>query len=895
MFVNPGLTIDGGNQIPLPLKEDDAQTIKGVCRQAPFGHGDKTLVDTSIRNTWELDASKFELRNPEWPKFFDKVLQDTAVGLGLNEVIAKSYKLLLYEPGSFFKPHKDSEKERGMVGTLIVCLPSQHEGGDVHLSFGSKVTRFSTAPTSKFDLNSISWFSDVTHEVTKLTSGYRLVLTYKLFIYGDGSVSASTALDKTEHLRSLLHKWKSRPCQPDRIIYPLDHLYTETSLCLENMKGRDRGVAYSLNKTCSESGFYLMLAHATHVRMGEDGYGGYDEGSEEYGNLRYVYTPSGVQVASNLTIDGDEILGYDINKEDPDSEDEGEFTGNENMAPTFRYHKTVVVLVLKDRLRKYLQKNVGRFFDSAQRAQNDRLTEMVIQDLANNRSDAYTRQAAAGFMDNVLHCSTEPQGPIVRLISKWALELDNITMFRTCVRATYAPPGSRGSRPPAANQSPHYVYAKAVSDELISHLKTHCDGQEHTIDWDYWFKDLGQAIDIAAEFDAFCVVFRSSAKHEPLLESFKAWAVPICDKKLMSQTLWTLSDEKYLLLVLEKRNADSEWVLQSFLPTVVPRFHRSLLWTFLRSITAERSGPFKNSIELYRCIIEHGKGQLSLCGDDIMEQESGQTCFHGNNFISKYTADTRHLQADDQDHRTSCKKFIRMMKESYIHGAGQEALELLQQSCQRLIEERQVWSSVSVHHLMSNFLEPLIIALETINVPPVPAVHQFFEVTLRDVVHQPIMSRPVQLEGWAHEKAFCTALPNCSPCQAMNAFLENSQRQIWHFPAAKYIRQHVECQLTDPIYSLQTIKDRTPHTLVVTKLGTHYDKSLRIWQQKAQQIAHSIRGLRRDYTKSLLGEEKYNALIIIGQPSQENPGTTSQANGDCAHPNAKRRRIWECM
>jgi hypothetical protein len=220
MFVNPGLTIDGGNQIPLPLKEDDAQTIKGVCRQAPFGHGDKTLVDTSIRNTWELDASKFELRNPEWPKFFDKVLQDTAVGLGLNEVIAKSYKLLLYEPGSFFKPHKDSEKERGMVGTLIVCLPSQHEGGDVHLSFGSKVTRFSTAPTSKFDLNSISWFSDVTHEVTKLTSGYRLVLTYKLFIHGDGSVSASTALDKTEHLRSLLHKWKSRPCQPDRIISP---------------------------------------------------------------------------------------------------------------------------------------------------------------------------------------------------------------------------------------------------------------------------------------------------------------------------------------------------------------------------------------------------------------------------------------------------------------------------------------------------------------------------------------------------------------------------------------------------------------------------------------------------------------------------------------------------
>ncbi|KAL6923383.1 hypothetical protein FSST1_000657 [Fusarium sambucinum] len=853
MFVNPGLTIEGGNLIPLPLKEDDAQTIKSVCRQAPFGHGDKTLVDTSVRNTWELDASKFELGNPEWSKFFDKMVQDTAVGLGLNEVSAKPYKLLLYEPGSFFKPHKDSEKEQGMVGTLVVCLPSQHEGGDVHLSFGSQVKRFSTAPASKFDLTSISWFSDVTHEVTELTSGYRLVLTYKLFIRGNGFISASTARDKTEHLRSLLDKWKSRRCQPDRIIYPLGHLYTQTSISLANMKGRDRGVTYSLNKICSEAGFYFMLAHATHVRMGGDGYGDYDEEGEEYANLTYVYTPSGVQVASHLTIDDNEILGYNINKEDPDSEDEGEYTGNENMAPTFRYHKTVVVLVLKDRLRKYIEQFIG-FTIPAQRAQNDHLTEMVLQDLANNRDDAYTKQAAAGFVDNVLRCSTEPQEQIVRLILKWALELDIIAMFRPCVQATYAPPGPRA---PTGDRSPHYVYAKAVSDELISHLRAHNDGQEHTIDWDYWFKDFDQAIDIATEFDAFCAIFKSFAKHEPLVESFKAWAVPIGDKKLASQTIWNLSDESYLLRVLITRNADSEWVLQR---------------------------------ELYKCIIEHGKGQLSLCGNDILVQEGGQMGFPNTNFIIKPAIN---IHNDDLDHQTTYKKFLRMIKESYIHGAGQEALGLLQQSCQRLVEEKQIWSSLSVYHLMNNFLEPLVIVLETSNVPPAPAIHQLFEVALQDVVHQPIITLPVQLMGWAHEKAFCPSLPNCSPCQSLNAFLENPQQQIWYFPATKVLRQHVERHLTDPIYSLQTIKDRSPHTLVVTKLGTHYDKSLRDWQQKAQQISHSIRGLRRDYMKSLLGEEKYNALVMIGQPGQGNIGTTGQANGNYAQKDAKRRRIWE--
>jgi hypothetical protein len=75
-------------------------------------------------------------------------------------------------------------------------------------------------------------------------------------------------------------------------------------------------------------------------------------------------------------------------------------------------------------------------------------------------------------------------------------------------------------------------------------------------------KDLVQANNKATEFDAFCTIFKSSARHEPLVESFAAWAVPIGDKKLASQTIWTLSDEKYLFRVLITRNADSEWVLQ---------------------------------------------------------------------------------------------------------------------------------------------------------------------------------------------------------------------------------------------------------------------------------------------------------------------------------------------
>ncbi|KAF5608725.1 uncharacterized protein FSUBG_4394 [Fusarium subglutinans] len=110
------------------------------CRQSELRN--RMVVDTTARNTWKLDASKFNLVNKNWfEDFSSRILRDTAKGLGMFELRADPHKLFLYELGSFFQAHSDSEKEQGMVGTLAVCLPSQHEGGDVCLSFRSQKRR----------------------------------------------------------------------------------------------------------------------------------------------------------------------------------------------------------------------------------------------------------------------------------------------------------------------------------------------------------------------------------------------------------------------------------------------------------------------------------------------------------------------------------------------------------------------------------------------------------------------------------------------------------------------------------------------------------------------------------------------------------------------------------
>jgi hypothetical protein len=104
-FTDPEVYV-GGKRISTPLSENDAQRIIRASHQAPFGKGSETIVDTSVRKTWELNGKDFELRNPAWKSYLDDVLQRVTMQLGLvsnrGTVKAELYKMLLYEKGAMF-------------------------------------------------------------------------------------------------------------------------------------------------------------------------------------------------------------------------------------------------------------------------------------------------------------------------------------------------------------------------------------------------------------------------------------------------------------------------------------------------------------------------------------------------------------------------------------------------------------------------------------------------------------------------------------------------------------------------------------------------------------------------------------------------------------------------
>ena len=164
-FVDPELFVPGVGPVALPLIEEKARALIQQCHQAPFGKGEQTIVDTSVRKTWELNEDQFEIQNPRWEDYIAQTLKAALLGIGFDQeksvhVRADLYKMLLYEGGAMFKPHKEyislipilsfpdttssSEKAPGMFGTLVICLPSRHDGGAVNLRHAKQAKVFRT-------------------------------------------------------------------------------------------------------------------------------------------------------------------------------------------------------------------------------------------------------------------------------------------------------------------------------------------------------------------------------------------------------------------------------------------------------------------------------------------------------------------------------------------------------------------------------------------------------------------------------------------------------------------------------------------------------------------------------------------------------------------------------
>src|SRR5216684_581476 len=121
-IVMPTIDIDGVGRIDFPILPVQAERLAAIAEAAPYGRGEKTVVDREVRRTWQVDSAKVRIGGRHWDKTLASLVADIALGLGVSEpVAAEFYKLLVYDTGSFFVDHRDTEKVPGMFATMVLA------------------------------------------------------------------------------------------------------------------------------------------------------------------------------------------------------------------------------------------------------------------------------------------------------------------------------------------------------------------------------------------------------------------------------------------------------------------------------------------------------------------------------------------------------------------------------------------------------------------------------------------------------------------------------------------------------------------------------------------------------------------------------------------------------
>jgi hypothetical protein len=261
--VDVRLTVTGAGPISLPIKAPQAKQMIAIAQPARFGRGEQTLTDLSVRDTWEIAPDQVTLTGIDW----DTIMAEVGAELGLPSgarLRAEPHALLVYGKGQFFLPHQDSEKDDTMIGTLVVSLPSSHAGGELVIEHNRETVVCQASATA---VSVAAFYADCRHEVKPVRTGYRVTFTCNLLLDPDpaGAIpvepSAEAARLLAEHFTTRVSRWTGDEQQPpSRLVYLLDHQYTERGMSWDRLKGADAERSALLLAAAEEAGCEAVLA-----------------------------------------------------------------------------------------------------------------------------------------------------------------------------------------------------------------------------------------------------------------------------------------------------------------------------------------------------------------------------------------------------------------------------------------------------------------------------------------------------------------------------------------------------------------------------------------------------------------------------------------------------------
>ncbi len=357
----PRVLVDRVGALSFPVPPSQIEALIEAAERAPHGKGTRTLVDTSVRDCWQIDARNVRLAGRAWPDSLAKVMGTVAEGLGLpaERLGAELYKLLVYRQGGFFAEHRDTEKVPGMVATLSVSLPTAGAGGEIVVRHGGRETTFDLTASEPSELSFAAFYADCLHEVLPVTEGHRVSLVFNLVVdSAKGDLGAPDYTNLATPVSERLAEWRDEGGEADKIVWLLDHEYSEDGLSFATLKNTDAAVARVLLEAAERADCEL---YAAVLRIEEYGtpdslvdYWGnvqeddavMDEVFEGWARLDAWAAPDGNQPAfGEIPLKDFELLPRGaLGDAEPDERRLEDSTGNEGPTLEFMYRRAALVV-----------------------------------------------------------------------------------------------------------------------------------------------------------------------------------------------------------------------------------------------------------------------------------------------------------------------------------------------------------------------------------------------------------------------------------------------------------------------------------------------------------------------------------------------------------------------
>jgi len=231
------------------------------CKPAPFGKGRKTKYDRAVRDALQIKAEggAFSVLHfdPAAAGILEQIRRELTPQVP-DAPTAELYNLNIYAAGGHFAPHKDTPRGSDMLGTLVVCLPSQFSNGAFVVKHHGifQTYDWARAIREQAEPARIHWaafFGDVDHQIEEVWGGLRVTLTY--LIRRPASAGSEAAPERDLGALNTLVRQKLRDLLDDRrflasggtLAFPCSHLYHQDARFQRKQRPLSRQTVSALN------------------------------------------------------------------------------------------------------------------------------------------------------------------------------------------------------------------------------------------------------------------------------------------------------------------------------------------------------------------------------------------------------------------------------------------------------------------------------------------------------------------------------------------------------------------------------------------------------------------------------------------------------------------------